>query len=221
LGPPGSGKGTQALKLSERLVIPHIALGDILREEVAGGTEIGKQAEKFMSAGKLVPDELTIDIVRERLKKSDCRDGFILDGFPRNSNQAKNLEKIFLELKVGLDRAVYFSIPLPDVVKRLSERRSCKRCGAVYHLTFHPPKKSAKGGSASGGKDVCDRCGGELYQRHDDEESIIKTRFSVYGDETKPLIKHFEEKGVLLEIDAAGGVEEIYSRLLSSLGISK
>ena len=211
MGPPGSGKGTQALKLSERLKIPHIALGDILREEVAAGTDVGKQAEKFMLAGKLVPDELTIDIIRERLKKSDCRDGFIIDGFPRNSNQAKNLEKIFSELNIDLDKAVYFSIPLPDVVKRLSERRSCKRCGAVYHLTFHLPKK----------KGVCDRCGGELYQRHDDEESIIKTRFSVYGDETKPLIKHFEEKGVLLEIDAAGGVEEIHKRLLFALGISK
>ncbi|MCX5725574.1 MAG: adenylate kinase, partial [Candidatus Saganbacteria bacterium] len=178
MGPPGSGKGTQALKLSERLKIPHIALGDILREEVAAGTDVGKQAEKFMSAGKLVPDELTIDIIRERLKKSDCRDGFILDGFPRNGNQAKNLEKIFSDLNVGLDRAVYFSIPLSDVVKRLSERRSCKKCGAVYHLTFHPPKK----------KGICDRCGEELYQRHDDEEAIIKTRFSVYTDETKPLI---------------------------------
>ena len=208
LGPPGSGKGTQARKLGELLSVPHIAVGDILREAIRAKTDIGKLAEKFMVQGKLVPNELTIDIMKERLRESDCKKGFIIDGFPRNLDQAESLEKIFSEMGIKSYKAVYFSIPLEDVVKRLSERRSCKRCGAVYHLSFHPPKKEG----------FCDRCGGELYQRHDDEEDIIKTRFAVYLDQTKPLVSHFEEQERLIKIDGRGSVEEVFAELCKVTG---
>ena len=194
LGPPGSGKGTQAKLLGEKLKIPHISLGDMLREEVRKESALGKKVKAVMEAGNLVPDEVTIELTRQRLAEKDCRAGFILDGFPRSAAQAEAFDKILKDLKIGMDRLLYFNLTEEQVVRRLSGRRSCKVCGAVYHIELNPPKK----------KNVCDRCGGDLYQRKDDEESAIRTRFEVYAAQTRPLLKRYENTGKLALIAYAG-----------------
>lgn len=204
LGPPGSGKGTQAKLLAEKLRVSHIALGDMLREEVRAGTVVGKRAKEFMDAGHLVPDELTIEMTRKRISEKDCQTGFIIDGFPRSTAQAEAFERILAEKDLGLDKVVYFHIPEEEVVKRLSERRSCKNCGTVYHLTNRPPKVPGK----------CDLCGGELYLRHDDEEKVIRTRFEVYEKQTRPLVERYKKQGKLVELDATGSIDEVFQELL-------
>ena len=206
LGPPGSGKGTQAKMLSEKLKVPHISVGDILREEIRQDSEIGRQAKELMNAGRLVPDELTIELTKKRISEEDCRNGFIIDGFPRSFAQAEALDKMFQEKGLTLDRVIYFRISEEEAVKRLSGRRSCKNCGAVYHLGSKPPKKTGR----------CDLCGGELYQRPDDKEDVIRTRFEVYESSTRPLIERYKKTGKLLEIDAAKSIKEI-SRELSKI----
>jgi adenylate kinase len=208
LGPPGSGKGTQAKLLAEKLKIPHISLGDILREEVRQETEVGRRARDVMNQGKLVPDELTIELTRKRIDRPDCKNGFILDGFPRSAVQAEALDNMFREKKLSLERVLYFEVSEDQVVERLSGRRSCKLCGAVYHLKFNPPKEEKK----------CDQCGGELYQRRDDEEAAIRTRFEVYAGQTKPLIERYLGAKKLSKIDASGSIEEIFQRLLAMVG---
>jgi len=204
LGPPGSGKGTQANKLSEKLGIPHISLGDILRDEVHRETEIGKQIKEIMNAGKLVPDTITIELTRSRISQPDSQAGFILDGFPRSWAQATALDEMVKTLPLELKAVIYFSINEDQVVDRLSGRRSCKDCGAVYHVKHNPPKVAG----------ICDRCGGKLFQRADDEEEAIRTRFEVYGKQTKPLIEHYLEMGKLVELDAGKPIAEVYGRLL-------
>ena len=211
LGPPGSGKGTQAKKLAELLHIPQIAVGDILREEVRAGSEVGNQAQAFMKAGKLVPDELTIEIVRQRVGREDCREGFILDGFPRSELQADALDQILSKGGRKIDQLIYFKIAEEEVVGRLSGRRSCKNCGAVYHLKYNPPRTAGK----------CDLCGGELYLRHDDEENIIRNRFEVYEKQTRPLIDRYKKAGSLVEIDAAQAIDVIFKDLTGTLAIAK
>lgn len=208
LGPPGSGKGTQAKLLAEKLKIPHISLGDILREEVRSGTQIGKQAEEIMNAGKLVPDELTIALTWKRINKKDCASGFILDGFPRSDVQADALDKMLRDLKVELDRVIYFRLTEDEAVERLSARRSCRSCGAVYHLKFKPPKLEG----------TCDRCGGSLYQRKDDEEKAVRTRFEVYEKQTKPLVDHYEKLQKVTTVDAGGSINSVFNELLALVG---
>ncbi|MCX5751039.1 MAG: adenylate kinase [Candidatus Saganbacteria bacterium] len=210
LGPPGSGKGTMGKILAEKVTVPHIAVGDLLREAVRAESELGKKAAEFINAGKLVPDELTIGLTREKLSSGECKHGFILDGFPRNLVQAEALEKTLVELNIKLDAVVYFAIPLSLVVDRLTGRRSCKNCGAVYHIKNKPPKKEG----------VCDACGGELYQRKDDQKEVIENRFKVYDEQTAPLVNFYVNKGKFLEIDASLGIDAVFGRLASVLGIN-
>jgi adenylate kinase len=211
LGPPGSGKGTQAIKLAELLLVPQIAVGDILREEVRAGSDVGSKAQAFMNAGKLVPDELTIEIVRQRVERKDCRGGFILDGFPRSEIQANALDQILAQSGSKIDRVIHFKIAEEEVVGRLSGRRSCKNCGAVYHLKYNPPRTAGK----------CDLCGGELYLRHDDEEEVIRHRFEVYEKQTRPLIDRYRKAGNLAEIDAARSIEAVFNDLTGTLAVAK
>jgi adenylate kinase len=210
LGPPGSGKGTMAKILAEKVMVPHVAVGDLLREAVRKESDLGKKAAGFINAGKLVPDELSIGLTREKLSSAECVNGFILDGFPRNLVQAKALEGILAELNVQLDAVVYFAIPLELVIDRLTGRRSCKNCGAVYHIKNKPPKAES----------ICDICGGELYQRKDDQKEIIENRFKVYEEQTAPLVVFYKDKGTFLEIDASLGIGEVFANLASKLGIN-
>jgi adenylate kinase len=202
-GPPGSGKGTQAKKLAQEHKLPHIALGDILREEVRAGSKIGEQAKALMNAGKLVPDELTIELTSQRIGRPDCLAGFILDGFPRSLAQAEALDKMLADHKWEIAKVVYFDIEEDVVVGRLSGRRSCKSCGAVYHTKFNPSKQSGK----------CDLCGGELYQRKDDEEGVIRQRFEVYREQTQPLIERYIRSEKLVKLDASRPIDEVYREL--------
>jgi len=206
-GPPGSGKGTQAKLLFDKTQAPHISLGDILREEVRQGTEIGLKAKELMNAGKLVPDELTIALTKKRLSQPDCRKGFILDGYPRSVAQADALDKMLPELKMAIDKVIYFKVDEDKIVERLTGRRSCKVCGAVYHIKFNPPKAAGK----------CDRDGSELYQRPDDEEKAIRTRFEVYAKQTEPLLARYRGGNKLVTVDASGSIDEIFNRLWREL----
>ncbi len=207
LGPPGSGKGTQAKLIVEKYGIPHISTGDMLREAVAKGTELGKEAKKYMDAGKLVPDEVVIGIVKERLQQPDCEKGFILDGFPRTIPQAEALDKILEELGKKIDAVINIQVPEEEVVKRIVNRRTCKNCGAVYHLIYKPPKEDNK----------CDKCGGELYQRDDDKEETVRQRYKVYKEQTEPLVEYYAKKGVLYNIDGTKSIEEVFAEIDSIL----
>ena len=207
LGPPGSGKGTQAKMLVDKYGIPQISTGDILREAVKEGTPLGKEAKKYMDEGKLVPDEVVVGIVRERLKEPDCTKGFILDGFPRTIPQAEALDKTLQEMGKGIDHVLSLEVDKEELVRRLSGRRTCKKCGAMYHIIFDPPKKDG----------VCDRCGGELYQRDDDKEETIRERLRVYEEQTAPLIEYYRKKGLLRPIDGVGKIEEIFARIRETI----
>ncbi len=208
LGPPGSGKGTQAKLLAERLNVPHISLGDILRDEARSGSEAGKRIAGLIHSGKLAPNELTIELTRKRVRKPDCGPGFILDGFPRSAVQASALDDMLREMGWELDGVVYFDVTEDQVVERLSGRRSCKNCGAVFHDKFNPPRVEGK----------CDLCGGELYQRKDDEEAAIRTRFEVYADQTRPLIDRYQSEGKVVRIDAGGSIKEVFDKLIAAIG---
>lgn len=207
LGPPGAGKGTQAKMLVEEFGIPQISTGDMLRAAVAEGTELGKKAKEYMDKGQLVPDEVVIGIVRERLSKPDCEKGFILDGFPRTVPQAEALDKILQEMGKKIDYVINIVVPDEEILKRLTGRRTCRKCGAMYHVVFNPPKKEG----------VCDKCGGELYQRDDDKEETIRKRLEVYKAQTEPLVDYYKKKGVLVDIDGTKGIQEIYQDILKVL----
>jgi len=207
LGPPGAGKGTQAKMLIDRYQIPQISTGDILRAAVKEGTPMGKKAKEFMEAGKLVTDDIVIGIMQDRLKQPDCAKGFILDGFPRTVAQAEALDAMLKELNMPLDKVLALTVPDEELLKRLTGRRTCKSCGQMYHVVFDPPKKEG----------VCDKCGGELYQRADDNEETIKNRLSVYHSQTSPLLDYYSKKGLLSEIDGTSSPEEIFKKLLSVL----
>ena len=206
LGPPGSGKGTQAKKLADKFNLPHIALGDILRQVIREGTDLGARAKQFVEAGKLVPDEVTIEITRQRIAKPDCKNGFILDGFPRSPKQAEALDKL-LEKKDF--KVVYFSVPMEVVIERNSGRRSCPECAAVYHVKFNAPKIESR----------CDRCGTQLYQRKDDTAEVIRTRFEVYSKNTAPLVEYYKKKNKLVEVEARGQIDEVFLELTRVLGV--
>ena len=211
MGPPGAGKGTQAVKLVEKFKIPQISTGDMFRAAVKEGTELGKKAKACMDAGTLVPDEVTVGIVRERLAKDDCRKGFILDGFPRTVEQAKALEKILDELNLKLTKVLNIRVPAEFLIERAVGRRICKNCGATYHVKFNPPKAD----------DSCDNCGGKLYQRADDNEETMKRRLSVYEDSTRPLIDYYEKVGLYVEIDGRQPIEKVTDDLINVLSGGK
>lgn len=203
LGPPGGGKGTQAERIVEKYGIPHIATGDILRDAVAKGTELGKKAKEYMDKGELVPDEIVIGIVKERLKQPDCEKGFLLDGFPRTIKQAEALDEMLKELGKSIDAVIYIDVPEEEVVKRIAYRRVCRNCGAVYNLIYSPPKEDNK----------CDKCGGELYQRDDDKEEVVRQRFKVYMENTAPLIEYYEKRGILYRVDGTKSIDEVWQQI--------
>ncbi len=207
MGPPGAGKGTQAAELVKKFSIPQISTGDMFRAAVKEGTELGKKAKACMDAGTLVPDEVTIGIVRERLAKDDCRGGFILDGFPRTVEQADALTKILSDLNMKLTRVLNIHVPAEDLIERAVGRRICKKCGATYHVKFNPPKKA----------DACDNCGGELFQRADDNEATMKNRLSVYEESTRPLIDYYKKAGVYTEIDGRQPIAKVTEELVRVL----
>jgi adenylate kinase len=207
VGPPGAGKGTQAQFISSNLSIPKISTGDIFRYNVSTGTELGRQAKAFMDRGDLVPDEVTIAMVSSRLQEDDAQDGFLLDGFPRNVPQAETLKKMLAEWDQKLDIVLELVVDDDEVVRRLSGRRTCRKCGRIWHVVFDPPARPGK----------CDECGGELFQRDDDHEDTIRHRLEVYQQQTRPLIAYYADEGTLLGIDATGPVEEITDRAMSAL----
>ena len=208
LGPPGSGKGTQAEFITEKLGVPHISTGDMFRKAIEEGTELGKEAKKYLDSGQLVPDEITVGIVKERLNKSDCEKGFLLDGFPRTVAQAEALDGILKEKDTGLDAVININVPREELLKRLTGRRICRNCGATYHIIFNPPAV----------ENTCDKCGGELYQRKDDTEETIINRLEVYKKQTEPLIQYYKEKGLLKDIDGGQSIEEVTKEIGLSLG---
>ncbi len=207
LGPPGCGKGTQAKILIDTYGIPQIATGDILREALKKGTPLGKQAQSYMDKGQLVPDDLVIQIIEERLKQDDCAGGFILDGFPRTIAQAEALDKTLTAMGLTLEHVFNIEVGDDELLKRLTGRRICRACGASYHIIFNPPREEGR----------CDTCQGELYQRDDDKEETIRNRLKVYQDQTAPLITFYHEKRILSSIDGVGSIEQITARLKAAV----
>ncbi|SJZ98795.1 adenylate kinase [Selenihalanaerobacter shriftii] len=203
VGPPGAGKGTQAANLVEEFSIPHIATGDIFRSAIKNETPLGKTAKEYIDQGKLVPDEVTIGIVEERLSEGDCQEGFILDGFPRTVAQADALQDILEKLDVDLDNVLNIKVSEDEVIRRLSGRRICSDCGASYHVDFNPPKD----------EDTCDKCDGDLYQREDDKPETIKERLSVYKEQTEPLINYYKDLGLLKNINGEASLEEVFNNI--------
>ena len=203
LGPPGAGKGTQAQRMVDRYCIPQVSTGDILRTAVKEGTPLGVKAKGFMDQGKLVPDEIVIGIIGERLKATDCNAGFILDGFPRTIPQAEALEPILAKLGKKIDHVINIEVDPEELVRRLTGRRTCKNCGAMFHVLFQPPKKEG----------MCDRCGGTLYQRADDNEEAIRTRLKEYEKQTSPLIQYYRGKKTLRSIQGVGGPDQIFEQI--------
>ncbi len=210
LGPPGAGKGTQAKMLMEKFSIPQISTGDILRAAVKDGTPMGLKAKEYMNAGGLVPDEVVVGIVRDRLREADCSNGFILDGFPRTVAQADALQVSLQDMSKELDRVITLAVDSEALVERLTGRRTCKDCGRGYHVKFDPPREVA----------VCDSCRGPLLQRDDDQEETIRKRLQVYADQTSPLISYYRESGVLLELDGMQPIPQVQEKMLSLLQVS-
>ena len=207
VGPPGAGKGTQAQFIASHLSIPKISTGDIFRMNVSQGTELGREAKAFMNRGDLVPDSVTIAMVRERLAEDDAGDGFLLDGFPRTLTQAKALDEILDEMGTKLDVVLELVVDDDEVVRRLSGRRTCRVCGRVWHLDFDPPARDG----------ICEQCGGELFQRDDDREETVRHRLEVYAEQTTPLIDFYADKGILVGVDATGPVEDVTERAINAL----
>jgi adenylate kinase len=203
MGLPGAGKGTQAEKIVEKYGIPHISTGDMFRAAIKESTELGLQAKSFMDSGNLVPDEVTIGIVRERLSKEDCAEGFLLDGFPRTVAQAEALEDILSDLHKNINFVINIDVDQEFLMERLTGRRICKSCGSTYHLVFNPPAKD----------DVCDRCGGELYQRADDNAETVQNRLEVNQKQTKPLLDFYEGKGYLRNINGQQDIRKVFDEL--------
>ena len=208
LGPPGAGKGTQAKRLVEKYHIPQISTGDMLRAALKEGTPLGLEAKKYMDAGGLVPDSAVIGLVKERIQKPDAKSGYMLDGFPRTAAQAQELDKILAAMSQKIDHVVSVEVPNSELLGRLTGRRTCRACGAGFHVMFDPPKKEG----------VCDKCGGELYQRSDDNEATVKSRLETYEAQTKPLIDYYEKQGKLRHIDGVGKMDDILQRIQKVLG---
>jgi adenylate kinase len=206
LGPPGAGKGTQAERLQNQLKLPHVASGDLFRDNLSRETDLGKLAKSYMDSGALVPDDVTVAMVKERLQRSDCQQGVILDGFPRTTTQAKALDEILGSLGKLLDGVLHIAVPDEVLVDRLSGRWICHQCQAPFHALFSPPIETG----------VCDRCGGELYQRDDDKPETVRARLSVYQKQTAPLIEYYSDAGLLMEIDGSGGIDAVSAALLDA-----
>ena len=208
MGPPGAGKGTQAEKLVELYQIPHISTGDMFRKAQKEGTELGLKAKSYMDQGQLVPDEVTVGIVKERLAEDDCKGGFLLDGFPRTVQQADALDGILVELDLALDRVVNIEVDKAFLVDRFTGRRVCRACGATFHVTNKAPKVEG----------VCDKCGGELYQRNDDKVETVSNRLDVYAAQTAPLIEYYQSKGIMSSIDGSKSMEDVLADIRTALG---
>lgn len=202
IGPPGIGKGTYAAAVSQKYGIPHVSTGDILRDEVKRGTELGRRVKEYLDMGVLVPDELIIEIVRDRLSREDCRRGFILDGFPRTIRQAEELDRI-----TKIDLVLNFVAPEEVIVDRISGRRICRVCGAIYHVKYMPPKVPG----------VCDKCGGELYQRDDDKPEVVRRRLEVFKAQFEPIVSYYRGRGLLVEVDASEQAEVVIPRVIAVL----
>jgi adenylate kinase len=207
VGPPGAGKGTQAQFIASHFAVPKISTGDIFRANVSEGTRLGLEAKKFMDAGDLVPDEVTIGMVQDRLKQDDATEGFLLDGFPRTVHQAVVLDDTLSGQGTAVTVVLELVVDDDEVVRRLSGRRTCRQCGHVWHVDFDPPTTA----------DACDRCGGELFQRDDDREDTIRHRLEVYADQTSPLIGYYGDRGLLRGVDATGPVEDVTERAINAL----
>ncbi|NLW40370.1 MAG: adenylate kinase [Tissierellia bacterium] len=207
LGPPGAGKGTQASAIVKRYDIPHISTGDIFRENIKKGTELGLKAKSYMDKGLLVPDDLVISIVKNRLLEDDCKKGFLLDGFPRTLSQGEALDEVLKDMGLELTRVINIDVEKEVLIERAIGRRVCKECGATYHIKFSPPKE----------EDVCDKCGGRLFQRDDDTKETIEKRIQVYTEQTKPLIDYYTKKGLILNIDGSKSIESIFQDIVDSL----
>lgn len=211
MGPPGAGKGTQAERLIREYGIPQISTGDMFRAAVKSGTPLGKEAKSYMDKGALVPDSVTVGIVKERLAQEDCKDGWILDGFPRTTAQAASLDSILHEMGISLTAVLGINANREDLVKRVSGRLVCRKCSASFHRDFRPSKQQG----------VCDNCGGELYQRADDNEKTIRSRLAVYDEQTKPLIDYYKMSGCYVDIDGDQSMDEVFSDIKGSLAKAK
>lgn len=208
LGAPGAGKGTQAQLLAQGLNVSHVSTGDLLRRAIREGTELGRKAKEYMDRGELVPDRIVLDMVAELLGQPAYERGFILDGFPRTIEQAEALQAMLANVARPLDHAVSIIVPTDELVTRMAGRRTCKACSASYHVQFNPPRVAG----------VCDRCQGELVQRVDDAEETVRNRLAVYERQTKPLIDFYQQRGLLLEVDGQGAVEEVSRRIIHAIG---
>lgn len=208
LGPPGAGKGTQAAKIVDTYSIPHISTGDIFRKNLKEGTPLGLKAKGYMDKGLLVPDELVVDLVKDRLQQEDCKSGFMLDGFPRTVVQAEALDKVLIEMEISIDAVINISVNPELLIERITGRRICKFCGATYHVKFNPSKVAT----------TCDLCDGELYQRADDKEETVKNRLEVYADQTKPLIDFYKQKGIIRNINGQQDINDVFEDIKKALG---
>ncbi|MCI9597685.1 MAG: adenylate kinase [Firmicutes bacterium] len=208
LGPPGAGKGTQAVRIVEKYKVPHISTGDIFRANIKNGTELGKKAKAYMDKGELVPDDLVCEIATSRLLEDDCKDGFLLDGFPRTVYQAEKLDEFLEKHGKKVDKVLDIAVEKEELMTRLTGRRVCKACGATYHVTNIPPKKEG----------ICDKCGGELMQRADDTAETVENRIEVYNSQTMPLVEYYEKAGNIAHIDGAIGLENVFNHIVSVLG---
>jgi len=208
MGPPGAGKGTQAQKIVNKYQLPHISTGDMFRAAIANQTELGMTAKRYMDEGNLVPDDVTIGIVRERLAQADCENGFLLDGFPRTVDQAIALDEIMTKLNKKIDYVINIDVALDALMARLTGRRICKACGDTYHIMFNPPKQEG----------ICNLCEGELYQRKDDHAETVESRLSVYTNQTKPLLTYYEETGNLINVDGLGEIDAVFANIEKAFG---
>lgn len=207
LGPPGAGKGTQASAIVKKYNIPHISTGDIFRANIKEGTELGKKAKEYMDKGLLVPDELVVDLVKDRLNQKDCSEGFLLDGFPRTVKQAEALDAELLSMGIGLDKVINIDADSKILIERAIGRRVCKECGATYHIKFNPPKNEG----------ICDNDNMALFQRDDDVEETVATRINVYFEQTQPLIDYYQQKGLILNIDGTKPIDDIFETIVEAL----
>ena len=208
LGAPGAGKGTQAKKIAQKYGIPHISTGDIFRANIKNGTELGKKAKTYMDQGLLVPDELTVDLVIDRVNQEDCKNGYILDGFPRTIPQAESLDAALSKMGQKVDFAINVEVPDENIVSRMSGRRACTGCGATYHVKYNPPKT----------EDVCDACGEKLILRDDDKPETVSKRLKVYHEQTQPLIDYYTNAGVLVEVDGTLAMDDVFAAICKVLG---
>ena len=208
LGAPGAGKGTQAKKIADKYSIPHISTGDIFRANIKNGTELGKKAKQYMDQGALVPDELTCDLVMDRIQQDDCKNGFVLDGFPRTIPQAEALDAALGKINEKMDYAIDVDVPDENIVNRMSGRRACLNCGATYHLISIPPKVEG----------ICDRCGSEIVLREDDKPETVQKRLKVYHEQTQPLIDYYKNQGILKSVDGTQPMDEVFKAIVTILG---